>query len=61
LRREGLVQGRNMLAQTARTGVPFGKNKKKKRRAAGDLGQDPGEMVIAGAPPALVRLEQGSV
>lgn len=29
--------------------------------AAGDLGQDPGEMVIAGVPPALVRWGQGGV
>lgn len=56
LRREGLAQGRNTPAQIARTGVLSGRSKKKKRRAAGDLGQDPGEMVTAGAQPALVRL-----
>lgn len=56
LRREGLVQGRNMPAQIARTGVLSGRSKRKRRRAAGDLGQDPGEMVTAGVHPALVRL-----
>lgn len=55
LRREGLAQGRNMPAQIARTGVLSGRSKRKKRRAAGDLGQDPGEMATAGAQPALVR------
>lgn len=56
LRREGLVQGRNMPAQIARTGVLSGRSKKKRRRAAGGLGQDPGEMVTAGVHLALVRL-----
>ncbi|XP_059549601.1 GRB10-interacting GYF protein 1 isoform X3 [Myotis daubentonii] len=54
LRREGLVQGRNMPAQIARTGVLSGRSKRKRRRAAGDLGQDPGEMVTAGVHPALM-------
>lgn len=45
-----------MPAQIVRTGVPSGRSKKKKKRAAGDLGQDPGEMVTAGVQPALVRL-----
>lgn len=56
LRREGLVRGRNMPAQIARTGVLSGRSKRKRRRAAGDLGQDPGEMVTAGVHLALVRL-----
>lgn len=54
LRREGLAQGRNMPAQIARTGVLSGRSKRKKRRAAGDLGQDPDEMATAGAQPALM-------
>lgn len=56
LRREGLARGRNMPAQIARTGVLFERSKRKRRRAVGDLGQDPGEMATAGAQPALVRL-----
>lgn len=52
LRREGLAQGRNMPAQIARTGVLSERSKKKRRRAVGDLGQDPGEMATAGAQPA---------
>lgn len=43
-----------MPAQIARTGVLSGRSKRKKRRAAGDLGQDPGEMATAGAQPALM-------
>lgn len=54
LRREGLVRGRNMPAQIARTGVLSGRSKRKRRRAAGDLGQDPGEMVTVGVQPALM-------
>lgn len=45
-----------MPAQIARTGVLSERSKKRKKRAAGDLGQDPGEMATAGAQPALVRL-----
>lgn len=45
-----------MPAQIARTGVLFERSKRKRRRAVGDLGQDPGEMATAGAQPALVRL-----
>ena len=45
-----------MPAQTVRTGVPSGRSKRKKKRVAGDLGQDPGEMVTAGVQLALVRL-----
>lgn len=48
-----------MPAQIARTGVLSGRNKRKRRRAAGDLGQDPGEMATAGALPALVRWGPG--
>lgn len=55
LRREGLVRGRNMPAQIARTGVLSARSKRKRRRAAGDLGLDPGEMVTAGVHLALVR------
>lgn len=54
LRREGLARGRNMPAQIARTGVLSERSKRKKRRAAGDLGQDPDEMVTAGAQLALM-------
>lgn len=45
-----------MPVQIARTGVLSGRSKRKRRRAAGDLGQDPGEMGTAGVHPALVRL-----
>lgn len=45
-----------MPAQIARTGVLSERSKRKKKRAVGDLGQDPGEMATAGAQPALVRL-----
>lgn len=55
LRREGLALGRNMPAQIARTGVLSERSKRKRKRAAGELGQDPGEMETAGAQPALVR------
>ena len=53
--REGLARGRSMPAQIAKTGVLSERSKRKKRKAAGDSGQDPGETVTAGAPPALVR------
>lgn len=43
-----------MPAQIARTGVLCGRSKRRRRRAAGDLGQDPGEMATAGAQPALM-------
>lgn len=59
LRREGLAQGRSMHAQTVRIGAHF--ERSKKMMAAGDLGQDPGEMVIAGVPPVLVRWGLGGV
>lgn len=45
-----------MPAQIARTGVLSGRSKRRRRREAGDSGQEPGEMVTAGAQPALVRL-----
>lgn len=51
LRREGLARGRSMRAQTVRIGAHF--ERSKRMIAAGDLGQDPGEMVIAGVPPVL--------
>lgn len=59
LRREGLAQGRSMHAQTVRIGAHF--ERSKRMMAAGDLGRDPGEMVIAGVPPALVRWGLGGV
>lgn len=59
LRREGLARGRSMPAQIARTGVLSERSKRKRKRAAGDSGQDPGEMATAGAQPALVRLGPG--
>nr|XP_025131200.1 GRB10-interacting GYF protein 1 isoform X8 [Bubalus bubalis] len=54
LMREGLARGRSMPAQIAKTGVLSERSKRKKRKAAGDSGQDPGETVTAGAPPALM-------
>ena len=53
LRKEGLAQGRSMHARTVRIGAHC--EKSRRRMAAGDSGQDPGEMVIAGVPPVLVR------
>lgn len=50
-----------MPAQTARTGAPYGRSRRRRRRAAGGLGQGPGEMATAGAPPALVRLGPSSI
>lgn len=48
-----------MHAQTARIGAHF--ERSKRTMAAGDWGQDPGEMVIAGVPPALVRWGRAGV
>jgi hypothetical protein len=48
-----------MHAQTVRIGAHF--ERSKRMMAAGDLGRDPGEMVIAGVPPALVRWGLGGV
>lgn len=53
LRREGLAQGRSMHARTVRIGAHC--EKSRRRMAAGESGQGPGEMVIAGVPPVLVR------
>lgn len=53
LRRGGPARGRSMRALTVRIGAHY--ERSKRRMAAGDSGQDPGEMVIAGVPPALVR------
>ena len=57
--REGLAQGRSTPAQIAKTGVLSERSKRKKKKAAGDLGQDPDETVTAGAPPAPVRWGSG--